>query len=304
VRVLVSGSHGLIGSELVARLRSSGHEPVRLVRGVQRDLARPAEARWDIEAGTIDPGALDGMDAVVNLAGVGIAAHRWSPDHKRRVRSSRIDGTRLLAEAVAAAEPKPSVLVNASAIGYYGDRGDEELTEESGPGPGFLADLCRQWEAATGGAEAAGVRVVHLRSGIVLSPNGGALAKQLPLFRLGLGGRLGSGRQWTSWISLDDEVGAILHALGGHHGEMRGPLNATAPHPVTNAEFTRVLARVLRRPAVARAPGAALSAVMGAEMAKEMLLAGQRVLPCKLDATGYRFHHSELEPALRDLLGR
>ena len=299
MRVLVSGSHGLIGSELVARLPGAGHESVRLVRGAR---AAPAEARWDVEAGTIDSGALDGVDAVVNLAGEGIAAHRWSADHKRRVLASRVEGTRLLAEAAAAAQPRPSVFVNASAIGYYGDRGEEELTEESAPGRDFLADVCRQWEAATGAAEAAGVRVVLLRSGIVLSPKGGALAKQLPLFRLALGGRLGSGRQWTSWISLDDEVGAILHSLGEEG--VRGPVNATAPHPVTNAQFTRTLARVLRRPAVARVPGPALSAAMGAEMAKVMLLASQRVLPAKLDATGYRFRHRELDPALRALLGR
>jgi len=300
----VSGSHGLIGSELVVRLRASGHEPVRLVRSGAAGLG---EVGWDIGAGRVDPGALEGVAAVVHLAGEGIAAHRWSAGHKRRVLESRVEGTRLLAQAVAAAEPRPSVLVSGSAVGYYGDRGDEELTEESEGGLGFLADVCRDWEAATAPAQDAGVRVVHLRSGIVLSPKGGALAKQLPLFRLGLGGRLGSGRQWMSWISLDDEVGAVLHALGQSGSEGRqvsGAVNATAPAPVTNAELTRTLARVLHRPAVARVPATALAAVMGSEMAREMLLAGQRVTPAKLTATGYGFRHTELEPALRQLLGR
>jgi len=306
VRVLLSGSHGLIGSELAAYLPAAGHDVVRLVRrspSAAGDVPTgPGETRWDIEAGSMDPGALEGVDAVVHLAGEGIAAHRWSSAHKRRVLDSRVRGTRLLAEAAAGAASRPTVFVSASAVGFYGDRGDEELTEESLPGAGFLAGVCSQWEAATEPAESAGVRVVHLRSGIVLSPKGGALARQLPLFRLGLGGRLGSGRQWMSWVSLDDEVGAIVHALA--EPGLRGPLNVTAPQPVTNAELTRALARVLRRPALARAPGAALSAVLGSEMAKEMLLAGQRVLPAKLSATGYRFGHPELEPALRHLLGR
>ena len=301
MKVLVSGSHGLIGSELVARLAAGGHEPVRLVRG--GGAGRPGQVGWDIGAGRIDAGALDGVDAVVHLAGEGIGAHRWSAAHKRRMVSSRVEGTRLLAQALAGAGTASSVMVSASAVGYYGDRGDEELTEASPGGQGFLADLCRQWEAATAPAGSAGVRVVHLRSGVVLSPKGGALAKQLPLFRFGLGGRLGPGRQWTSWISLDDEVGAILHALDGAN-DIRGALNATAPAPVTNAELTRVLARVLRRPAVARVPGVALRAVMGSEMADEMLLAGQRVLPAKLTATGYRFRHTELAGALHDLLAR
>lgn len=289
MHVLVTGSHGLIGSALVAALDLGGHTVRRAVRG----------ETWDIAARRFDPAALAGIDAVVHLAGEGIGARRWSAAQKDRIRSSRVDGTALLAEAIASATPPPRVLVSGSAVGYYGDRGDEVLTEASPPGDDFLGVLCQDWEAATAPAAAAGVRVVHLRTGIVLSARGGALARQLPLFRLGLGGRLGSGRQWTSWISLHDEVGAILHAL--RSDDLSGPVNATAPNPATNAELTAALGRALRRPARLPVPMAALSVALGREMATS-LTASQRALPQRLDGHGYHFKHPDLPGALEAAL--
>jgi uncharacterized protein (TIGR01777 family) len=292
MRVLVTGSHGLIGSALSASLEGDGHE----VRGLSRG------ADWDPEGGRIDPAVLDGVDAVVHLAGEGIGDHRWSDEHKRRVLDSRVNGTGALARAIAATDAgsQPKVFVSGSAVGYYGDR-QEAVSEESQSGQGFLADVCRQWEAATAPASEAGVRTVLLRTGVVLSPKGGALAKQLTPFKLGAGGKLGKGDQWLSWVSIDDEVGAIRHAID--HAGVVGPLNATAPNPVTNAEFTKTLARVLGRPAVLTVPSFALRAMFGKGMADEMLLAGQRVLPARLEATGYAFRHPTLEPALRAVLG-
>ncbi|MDQ1436936.1 MAG: uncharacterized protein QOK43_565 [Acidimicrobiaceae bacterium] len=292
MRVLVTGSHGLIGTALVAALEADGDEVVRLSRGHQ----------WEPESGTFDESALEGVDAVVHLAGEGIGEHRWSDGHKAKVLDSRVKGTTALATAAARRADQLRAFVSASAVGYYGDRGDEPLTEDSTPGQGFLADVCRQWEAATGPASKAGVRTVLVRSGIVLSPKGGALAKQLTPFRLGAGGRLGNGRQWQSWIAIDDEVGAIRHALDNEAVE--GPLNATAPNPVTNAEFTKALGKVLGRPAVLAVPAAALRTMFGRGMADEMLLAGQRVLPAKLEATGYQFRHPTLDAALRAVLGK
>jgi uncharacterized protein (TIGR01777 family) len=294
VRVVVTGSSGLIGSALVSSLEADGHTLVRLVR--RRPMA-PGEAQWDPGGGAIDVSALEGADAVVNLAGAGIGDRRWSAQRKRAIVDSRVRGTTLLSEAVARLDAPPAVMVSGSAIGYYGDRGDEELTEESGPGGGFLADVVQRWEEATKAAEAAGTRVVHLRSGIVLGARGGALGRMLPVFRLGLGGRLGSGRQWWSWITLADEVGVIRHALTT--GALRGPVNATAPEPVTNAEFTRALGRVLGRPAVVAVPALALTAVLGREMAEETVLASQRALPARALATGYRFAHGDVEGGLR-----
>ncbi|MGH9063512.1 MAG: TIGR01777 family oxidoreductase [Acidimicrobiales bacterium] len=296
MRVLVSGAHGLIGSALLPALETAGHQVTRLVRG------RPGagDVGWDIGAGTIDAGGLAGVDAVVHLAGAGLGERRWTEEQKAALQDSRLDGTRLLSQALAGLGQPPSVLVSGSAVGWYGNRGAEILDEDSEPGTGFLAELCRGWEAATGGAEEAGIRVVHLRSGIVQSARGGILARQLPLFRLGVGGRLGSGRQYLSWISIDDEVGAILHVLAD--ASLRGPVNATSPDPVTNAEYTRALGRVLGRPTFMAVPAAALAVVLGQQMADEMALASQRVRPARLEASGYRFRHPALEEALRSAL--
>ncbi len=298
MRVLVTGSRGFAGTALVSALEADGHRVQRLVRG---SATAGDDVRWDPMGGSIDSGALEGFDAVVHLAGEGIAERRWTEAQKRRVRESRVRGTTLLAQCLAGLRSPPAVLVSASAIGYYGDRGDEELTEESSPGDDFLARVCREWEAATAPAEQAGVRVAHFRSGIVQSPAGGSLKKQLPLFKAGLGGRLGSGRQYVSWISLDDEVGAIRHLLLDDGPS--GPYNLTSPNPVTNAVFTATLAGLLRRPAVLPVPGLALELVLGRELAAALPLASQRVLPSRLAAAGYGFRHPHLEGALRDLLG-
>ena len=258
--------------------------------------------RWDPARGEIDVAALDGHDAAVNLAGAGLGDHRWTKDYKALVRDSRVEGTRLVARSLGLLDRPPRVLASGSAVGYYGDRGDAELTEDDGPGTGFLAGVVEDWEAATTSASEAGVRVAHLRSGIVQTPEGGALERLLLPFKAGLGGRIGSGRQWFSWISLDDEIGAIRHVLDEE--SLHGPVNLTAPTPVTNAEYTRTLGRVLHRPTAIPTPTVALWALLGRELVAEMLLAGQRVLPGKLTASGYGFRHPVLEPALRELLGR
>ena len=294
----MTGSSGLIGSALVVHLEQQGHQVRRVVR---RGPRAGDEISWDPATGEIDGAGFDGLDAVVNLAGKSIGEDRGTEKVKQEVRDSRVQGTRLLAEALAQRDQPPQVLVNASAIGYYGDRGDEILTETSSSGRGFLAGLCREWEAATVPAAAAGVRVVHLRTGLVLSSSGGLMGRLLPFFRLGIGGRLASGRQWWSWIAVDDEVGLIEHALT--NTDVTGALNATAPHPVTNREFTRTLARVLRRPAVVPVPRAALWAIMGREFGDDVL-ASQRVTPAQAQATGYQFHHADLEAALRDILDK
>jgi hypothetical protein len=298
MRVLVSGSHGLIGSALVTALEHDGHTVVRLVRGG----SGPDEIAWDPEGGRLDASALTSLDAAVHLAGQPIAEKRWTDDQKRRITQSRTASTDLLARRLSESPSPPAVLINSSAIGYYGNPGNAIVDESSPPGTGFLAEVCQQWEAATAPAEVAGIRVVHVRTGVVLSPAGGALKQQLPLFRLGLGGRLGSGRQYQSWISLDDEVAAISFAL--KTDSLTGPVNLTAPHPVTNAEFTKTLGRVLHRPAVLVVPPFALAAVFGRQMVEEMLLASQRVMPVALERHGFQFRHPELEAALRDLLGR
>lgn len=298
MKVLVTGSHGFIGSELVASLRRDGHQVTRLVRS----SPAPEEVQWDPEAGTIGAAPLEGHDAAVNLAGVGIGDHRWTEEHKAAVRDSRVKGTDLLARTLAALDRPPAVLASGSAVGFYGDRGDEELTDASSPGSGFLSEVVQQWEAATAPAAQAGIRVAHLRSGVVLSPKGGALKKQLLPFRLGIGGKLGSGRQWFTWISLDDEVAAIRHVLATD--SLRGPVNLVAPNPVTNAEFTRVLGRVLKRPTIAPVPNTALNLMFGRQMVVEMVLASQRVVPAALAGSGFVFKHPELEPALREMFAR
>jgi len=304
--VAVTGSTGLIGSGLVRCLAADGHTVTRLTRSSGRG---PGEARWDPAAGTVDAGALAAADAVVHLAGRPIASGRWTDRARREIRDSRVQGTRLLAETMArlggggsAGRPRgPRVLVVSSAIGYYGDRGDEVLTEASPPGDGFLAGVCKAWEAAADPARAAGLRVVHVRTGLVLTPEGGSLPKLLPLFKLGLGGRFGSGRQWWSWVALDDVLGIYRHALvtDGLHG----PVNATAPGPVTNAELAATLARVLGRPALVPVPRFGPRLVLG-EMADELLFSSARVQPEAALASGYAFRRPQLEPALRALLHR
>ena len=298
MRVLVSGSSGFIGRELVKRLEAEGHEVTRLVRR----LPGPGEAGWDPREGTADAPALEGHDAVVHLAGAGLGDHRWTQSYKAEILNSRKEGTLLLARTLGGLQRPPRVMASGSAVGFYGDRGDEELTEESGPGAGFLAEVVRQWEAATAPAEEAGIRVVHCRSGIVQSPRGGSLGRLVLPFKLGLGGRIGSGRQWLSWVSIDDEVGGILHVLGRE--DVRGPVNMTAPYPVRFGEYAKALGRALGRPAVVPTPTFGLDLLLGREMVREMLLGGQRVLPAKLQASGYQHRHPRLEGALADLFTR
>ncbi|MFW6163268.1 MAG: TIGR01777 family oxidoreductase [Planctomycetota bacterium] len=293
MRMLVTGSSGLVGSALVKQMSHGGREVVRLVRREPQLDAN--EVGWDPAAGTIDAAAMEGCQAAVHLAGESVAG-RWTAAKKARIRDSRVEGTRLLAEALAGLAHPPSVLACASAIGVYGDRADEELTEESEPGEGFLADVCRDWEAAAEPAAAAGIRVAHLRFGIVLSRRGGALARMLGPFCFGLGGVLGSGRQWWSWVALDDVLAAIEHVLATE--TLGGPVNVAAPHPVTNREFTRTLGRVLRRPTFFWVPGGLARLALG-QMADEMLLASARVLPRRLLDTGFSFRHPDLEGALR-----
>ncbi|MEV5535580.1 TIGR01777 family oxidoreductase [Saccharopolyspora shandongensis] len=289
MRVVVAGSSGLIGTSLVAALRQAGHEVVRLVR---RLPAAPDERGWDPEGGQLDADALDGADAVVNLCGAGIGERRWSPERKRQLVHTRVRPTEVLAKAVA--EQGVPVLANGSAVGFYGDSGSKPVTETSEPGSDFLATLCQRWEAATKPAADAGVRVVRLRSGLVLSPSGGLLGQLRPLFSMLLGGRLGGGTQYMSWISLDDEVGAIRFVL--ERPEVSGPVNLTGPAPVTNAEFTRALGEALGRPAPWIVPGFALRIALG-ELA-DQALTGQRALPTVLESEGFAFQHPSIGAAL------
>jgi uncharacterized protein (TIGR01777 family) len=295
MKVLVTGASGLIGTAVSSALRDRGDVPVALSRS-----GGPDAISWDPEHGQLDPGAVEGVDAVVHLAGEGIGDHRWTPDEKHKILESRTRGTSLLASTLAGLAAPPKVLVSASAIGYYGDRGDEELTEESGPGDGFLADLVVQWEQATAAAEAAGIRTVHVRTGIVLARHGGALARLVTPFKLGLGGRIGSGKQWMSWIALADEVGAILHAVDDDR--VVGAVNFTAPNPVTNLEFTRTLGQALHRPTVLPTPLPALRLLYGGELVRELLLFSQRVRPDELVSSGYEFRHPQLLEALQATL--
>jgi uncharacterized protein (TIGR01777 family) len=299
MHVLVTGSTGFIGSTLVPFLTTGGHQVTRLVRSTPRP--GQAEVYWQPETGSIATPGLEGLDAVVHLAGENIAAGRWSAEKKARIRDSRVQGTRLLCDALAQLANPPKVLVSASAIGYYGDRGAEVLREESRPGRDFLADVCRAWEAATAPAAQRGIRVVNLRFGMVLSAAEGALAKMLFPFKIGAGGIVGSGQQYMSWIALDDLVGVIHHAL--ITDTLQGPVNAVTPHPVTNAAFTKTLGRVLRRPTLVPLPAFAARAVFG-EMADALLLASIRVEPARLQDTHYAFRYPELEGALRHVLGK
>lgn len=298
MNILVTGSTGLVGSAVVSFLTTGGHRVVRLVRGAARG---PDEVEWNPQAGTIDSAKLEGLDAVVHLAGENIATGRWNDAKKARIRDSRVVGTRVLSEALAKLTNKPRVLVGASAIGYYGERGESVMTETSPPGLSFLCNVCRDWEAATEPAKQAGIRVVNLRIGVVLTPRGGALEKMLLPFKLCAGGVVGSGRQFWSWIALDDVVGAIHHAIT--HDELSGPVNAVSPEPVTNRDFTKTLGRVLGRPTIAPLPAFVVKLLMG-EMGEELLLASTRVVPNRLQETGYQFRCPTLEGALRHLLGR
>ena len=295
MHIIVSGASGLIGSSLVPALTAAGHTVAPLVRREPK----AGEIRWNPAAGELDPAALEGADAIVHLAGAGIGDHRWTDDHKRELIDSRVLSTRLLAERAAASGVK--VMLSGSAVGYYGHTGDEQLDETAPAGDDFLARLCVDWETAADPAREAGVRVTHIRTGIVLAPKGGALGKMLPLFKLGVGGPFGNGRQWQSWISLPDEVGAIVHLLTH---DVAGPVNLTAPNPVTNKEFARTLAKVVHRPSLVPVPRFGPALLLGGELADALLYTGQRVLPAQLQASGYSFQHDTLDVALRAVLGR
>jgi uncharacterized protein len=311
VNLLVTGSSGLIGTGLLDRLSTGDHRVTRLVRRANkpnpgsgpRGSARPGstatDVHWDPNQGVIDLEGLESagpFDGVVHLAGAGIGDKRWSPARKQAILDSRTGSTGLLVTSLLQLAPRPPVLISASAVGYYGDGGDRELTEDAPQGAGFLAELCGLWERAAAPAADAGIRTVNLRSGVVLSPSGGALAKMLPLFKLGLGAKLGPGTQYQSWIALEDEIDIILRALVD--GSVIGPLNATAPRPVTNAELSTAIARAVHRRCRLTAPTTALRLALGSEMANEMLLSGQRAIPARLSAMGYGFGHPDLDQTL------
>ena len=297
MKIIISGASGLIGKPLIASLRKHGHEVVQLVRR----SPRANESQWNPSAGQLDIAVLDGADAVIHLSGAGIGDRRWTAKYRQELVDSRTKSTSLLATTIAKCNKKPSVFLSGSAIGIYGARGDEELTEQSSNGSSFLADICKQWEAAAKPAIDAGVRTVFLRTGIVLTPLGGALKKQLPLFKLGLGGKFGDGRAWQSWISLDDEIAAIEHLLTA---EVSGAVNLTAPNPVTNADFTKALARALKRLAILPIPKFGPKLLLGGELADALLFTGQRVMPIELQKSGFVFKHSTIDVALRALLNK
>jgi len=297
MKIVISGASGLIGTQLVAKLSTSGHEVVRLVRRSPKS----GEIQWNPKSGTLDAAALEGVDAVIHLSGAGIGDKRWTSNYRKEILDSRTATTALLAKTIASLSRKPSVFLSGSAIGICGARNDEQLTEVSTYGTGFLAKVCEQWEAAAKPAVDAGIRTVYLRTGIVLTPKGGALKKLLPLFKLGVGGKFGNGKQWQSWISIDDEIGAIEHLLTAN---VSGAVNLTAPNPVTNAEFTKVLASVLKRPAIVPVPTFAPKILLGGELADALLFTGQRVIPAALNASGYMFKHTTLESAFRSLLSK
>lgn len=296
LQIAVTGATGTIGSALVGRLRSRGHAVRRLVRSTAKP--ETGDVAWNPASGLLAPTALDGCDAIVNLAGEPIA-QRWTPERKRAIRDSRVQGTTLLARAIAGMPAKPRVVLSGSAIGFYGDRGDELLDERSTAGTDYLAAVTREWEGAAERMCASGCRVVTMRTGIVLTPQGGALAKLLPPFQLGLGGPIGGGHQWMSWISLDDHVRAMEHALFAD--TLSGPVNFVAPNPVTNAEFAETLGRVLHRPALIPLPAFALKLMFG-EMGEATILSGQRVVPDKLGSAAFEFRHPTLESALKAML--
>jgi uncharacterized protein (TIGR01777 family) len=297
MRIAITGASGLVGTALSARLRADGHQVVPVVRRAPS----ANEIGWSIEEARIDAGAFDDIDAVVHLAGAGIGDHRWSDDYKQQILSSRTIGTKLVVQAIAEASTPPSVLLSGSAIGYYGSSATATFDEGSAAGDGFLADVCVAWEAAAEPAAQATTRVALLRTGIVLSAQGGALKKQLPLFKFGLGGKMGAGDQWQSWIHIDDEVSAIVHLLSG---DTSGPVNLTAPTPVTQAEFADTLGTVLGRPTFLPIPKFGPKLLLGGELADNLLFSGQRVLPTVLQTNGFEFAHPTLDGALRDLVGK
>jgi uncharacterized protein (TIGR01777 family) len=300
MKILISGASGLVGTKLTAALRSDGHTVAHLVR--PGHALPPGNVPWDPSAGLLDPAALEGADAIVNLSGASVGVGRWTAERKKVLRASRVDSTRVLVDALAQMKRKPRVLVSASATGIYGNRGDEILTEASAPGDDFIATLARDWEAAAKRAEASGIRTVLARFGIILSTSGGALARMLPPFKLCLGGRLGTGKQWMSWVAMEDALGILRAAIADER--YTGPVNVVSPNPVQNAEFTRVLADMLHRPAIFPAPAFALRLALG-EMADALLLSSQRAHPERLLAAGYPFRFNHVEPALRALiLGR
>lgn len=296
MRIAITGASGLIGTALRRSLERDHHEVIRVARGG----GDPGTVRWDIGRREIDRAGLEGLDAVVHLAGEGIGDKRWTDEQKRKVLESRREGTTLLAEALAGLSTPPPVLVSGSAVGFYGDRGDEQLTEASPAGTGFLTEVVLAWEAATAAADTAGIRVVKIRTGIVLDRDGGALARMASIAKLGVLGKLGSGRQWMSWIALEDEVRAIRFLIDRQ--DISGPVNLTAPAPVTNAVFTKALGRVLHRPTVLPIPGFGPKLLLGSELASALLLEGQRVLPEVLLDAGFEFRHDDLETALRAIL--
>ena len=298
MKILITGASGLIGQALTKQLNATGHTTVAAVR---REPRRNDEVQWNPTTGEMSPSAFDGVDAVVHLAGAGIGDKRWTDAYKMEILQSRTLGTALLADTMASLDKKPSVFLSGSAIGIYGVRDDTELGEDAAIGTGFLADVCRDWEAASASASAAGIRTVLLRTGIVLSPKGGALKKQLPLFKLGLGGKFGNGKQWQIWISITDEVNAIIHLLTSN---LSGAVNLTAPNAVTNSEFTRVLASVVSRPAILPIPSFGPKLLLGGELADALLFTGQRVVPNALVADGFHFAHPTLDVALRALLNK
>jgi uncharacterized protein (TIGR01777 family) len=300
MKIFVSGATGLVGTELARILRAAGHDVRRLVRAPAQTSGD--DVLWNPQRGELDARAIAGANAVINLSGESIAEGRWTGEKKHRILESRINSTRTLAETFSQMPDPPQVFLSASAIGYYGSRGDELLTEESGPGSGdYLSGVCRDWEAATQPAADKGIRVVLARFGVILSSKGGALKKMLLPFKLGLGGRIGNGRQYMSWVAMDDVIGALMHCLAS--GSLRGPVNIVAPDPVTNVEYTATLARVLKRPAISPMPAFAARLIFG-QMADELLLSSQRVEPKKLLSHQYAFRFATLEPALRHLLGK
>jgi uncharacterized protein (TIGR01777 family) len=296
--VVVSGASGLIGTALRRSLAGDGHRVIALVR---RAPASADEIRWDPTGGELDPGALEGADAVVHLAGAGIADKRWTPERKRLVLESRTKGTGLLAGALAKLDRPPAAFVSGSAVGYYGDGGDEILTEESPRGDVFLSELCEAWEAAAAPAADAGIRTARIRTGLVLTSEGGPLAKLLPLFKLGVGGRMGGGREWWSWISLTDHVRAMRFLIDH---DVSGPVNLTAPNPVRNAELTKVLGRVLHRPTLFPVPSFGPKLLLGKDLAHQLLFLSQRITPTVLEGSGFTFEHADVETGLRAELNR
>jgi uncharacterized protein len=294
VKVVVSGASGLLGSALVPALQADGHEVLRLVR---REATHPTEISWDPAAGRLEAGALEGVDAIVNVSGANVG-RRWTDARKREILDSRVDTTRLLAATAAALDPRPSVFVSAGGVGIYGDRGSEILTEESTLGEGFLADVGRAWEAAATPARAAGIRVANFRHGVVLTKEGGALERMLTPFKLGVGGRIGSGKQWLTWVTTRDLTAAYAFVL---KVDLEGPVNLCAPNPVTNEQFTSALGKALRRPTVFPAPRVAITTLFG-EMGEKMLLEGQRALPARLSEAGFGFTAPTIDVALERAL--